>query len=362
MGIASRSLPQLPPPRGEVSALVADRLAAPPDGRALRSRAAESGDPWGEDHQLALYLCYELHYRGFAGVVPQWEWDPALLTLRATLEARFLAAVRDDLGKVPALRDQLEELLVEPPTGSGPSYFLLERGERWQVREYLAQRSLYHLKEADPQAWVIPRLHGRAQAAYVAIEYDEYGGGRPQRKHALLFANMMRDLGLDASYGAYVSAAPAQALGAVNLMSLFGLHREHRGALVGQFAAVEITSPPGSRRLADALERLGASAEGTDFYREHVEADAVHEQLVRREVIDALIEDEPELERDIAFGLAASVRADDRIGEHAVACWKRGRSSLRLPLDDAPDIRIGASTSAGAGIGAGDGAGPLARS
>jgi hypothetical protein len=139
----------------------------------------------------------------------------------------------------------------------------------------------------------------------------------------------------------------------VNLMSLFGLHREHRGALVGQFAAVEITSSPGSRRLAEALERLGASGDGTEFYREHVEADAVHEQLVRREVIGALLEDEPELERDIAFGLAASVRADEQLGERAVTCWRQQRSSLIVPLADAPDAHAGIGTGIGTGAGPG---------
>src|SRR5262249_55452443 len=154
------------------------------------------------------YLCYELHYRGFAGVAPQWEWEPSLLAFRAVLERRFLTAVREDLGAVPPLSEQLEELLVEPPTGSGPSHFLLEHGERWQAREYLAQRSLYHLKEADPQAWAIPRLHGRSQAAFVAIEYDEYGAGHPQRTHSRLFAKMMRDMYLDTGYGAYLALAP----------------------------------------------------------------------------------------------------------------------------------------------------------
>lgn len=336
MGIAAEYLPALPPPRGPVSTLLTERLAAPPDGRGLYSNAVEAGDPMGEDLQLALYLCYELHYRGFAGVAGEWEWEPSLLALRARLEERFLEAMRAELGPVPDLHDQLEELLIEAPTGSGPSYFLLEQGERWQAREYLALRSLYHLKEADPQAWVIPRLHGRSQAALVAIEYDEYGGGHPQRVHSRLFAEMMRDLDLDTAYGAYVAASPAQALAVVNLMSLFGLHREHRGALVGQFAGVEITSSPGARRLTEALGRLGAGESGTRFYREHIEADAVHEQLVRREVIGALLDDEPELEQDVAFGLAASGLADQRLGEHAVAKWRERRSSLLVPLADAP--------------------------
>ena len=63
----------------------------------------------------------------------------------------------------------------------------------------------------------------------------------------------------------------------VKLMSLFGLHHWLRGAAVGHFASTEIASPPGSRRLVEALQRLGAPPQCLAFYREHVEADAVHE-------------------------------------------------------------------------------------
>jgi hypothetical protein len=332
MGITGAP-PALPTVRGPLTEALLRQLTKAP-GAPLP--AAVPGDGWSEDVQLALYLCYELHYRGFRNVDPHWEWDPALLGLRRDLEEAFLDCVRRAAGPVPALAEQLDELLIEPIGGSGPSYYLLEQGERWQAREYLAHRSLYHLKEADPQAWAIARLHGAAQAALVAIEYDEYGGGHPERVHSRLFAEMMADLGLDPGYGHYLDAAPAQALAVVNLMSLFGLHRAYRGALVGQFAAVEITSSPGSERLAQALERLGAGAAGTRFYREHVEADAVHEQLVRRQVIAPLLCEEPDLEDDIAFGLAASSLVDDRLAQHVLACWKEGRSSLRIPLPDAP--------------------------
>jgi Iron-containing redox enzyme len=341
MGITALSPPGLPSARGPLSGALTQALTAAPADDAARDRlrGAElppTGDPWGEDHQLALYLCYELHYRGFARVDPRWEWDPRLLAVRRRLEDALLDSLREQLGPVEELSAQLDALLVEPPTGTGPSHYLLDQGQRWQAREYLAQRSLYHLKEADPQAWAIPRLHGAAQAALVAIEYDEYGGGRPERVHSRLFAEMMADLGLDPAYGHYLDAAPAPALAVVNLMSLFGLHRAHRGALIGQFAAVEITSSPGSERLAAALERLGAGPAGVRFYREHVEADAVHEQLVRHGVIEAAIRDEPGLEADIAFGLAASAFVEDRFAERLLACWRSGGSSLRVPLADGP--------------------------
>ncbi|NJP48751.1 iron-containing redox enzyme family protein [Streptomyces sp. SBST2-5] len=322
--------PQLPEARGPLSAAVLGHLRGtgplpPPGGIA--------GSPvYGDDLQLALYVCYELHYRGFAGVPPELEWDPELLRTRAALEDRFLAALRADATVHQGAEEALAGLLVEPVDGAGVSHFLRDKGELWQIREYAAQRSLYHLKEADPHAWVLPRLRGRAKAAMAAVEFDEYGGGRAERLHARLFADLMTDLGLDTTYGRYLDAACAELLATVNLMSLFGLHRALRGALVGHFATVEITSSPGSRRLAEAMRRTGAGPAAEHFYDEHVEADAVHEQVVRHDVIGGLLEDEPHLEADIAFGVDATEFLEDRLGEALLAHWREGRSSLRTPL------------------------------
>ena len=171
------------------------------------------------------------------------------------------------------------------------SHHLLREGEAWQLREYLAHRSIYHLKEADPQAWVIPRLPPAAKAALVTVEHDEYGAGDPERVHAQLFAAMLRCTGLNDGYGAYLDLAPAPTLAEVNLMSLCGLHRALRGALVGQFATVELTSSPGSDRLVRAMDRMGFTPQASAFYAEHVEADAVHEQLMRRGVLQPLLAD-----------------------------------------------------------------------
>jgi hypothetical protein len=322
--------PRLPTARGPLSAAVARYLrgAGPlpgPDGTA-------DADPYGDDLQLALYLCYELHYRGFAGVPADLEWDPDLLRTRAALEGRFLAALRADTPVHESVQDAIAELLVEPVDGTGVSYFLRDKGELWHLREYAALRSLYHLKEADPHAWVLPRLSGRAKAAMAAVEFDEFGGGRADRVHARLFADLMTDLGLDTTYGRHLDSANAEALVTVNMMSLFGLHRELRGALVGHFAAVEITSSPGSRRLAEAMRRTGAGPAAEHFYDEHVEADAVHEQVVRHDVIGGLLEQEPHLAPDVVFGIDATGHVEDRFGARLLADWQAGRSALRTPL------------------------------
>lgn len=315
----------LPAPRGPLSATVLRMFRCGPPPAARPPGPPGHPDPWGEDLQLALYLCYELHYRGFDKVAAEWEWDPELLGLRRDLEQIFLADLRAETAPVPPLDELLASLLTEPREGTGPSYHLRDHGERWQAREYLIHRSLYHLKEGDPQLWVVPRLTGEARAAFLAIEYNEYGAGRAERAHARLFGEMMADFGLDPTYGRYLNLAAAPALAVVNLMSMFGLHRSLRGALVGQFALAEVTSSPASARLVEAFERLGAGPAGTRFHAEHVEADAVHEQLVRTRVIDAL----PELAQDIAFGIAASALTEQRLADHLLNCWQSGRSSLR---------------------------------
>ncbi|WP_433887616.1 iron-containing redox enzyme family protein [Streptomyces sp. CA-111067] len=328
-----RACPALPAPRGIVSGAV---LSALRDGRPpeVSPHAVAGAEPYGDDLQLALYVLYELHYQGFDGIGDDREWDPDLLRLRAALEGRFLGALRADVPRKASAHEALAGILVEPATddGTGVSHYLQREGQLWQVREYAALRSLYHLKEADPHAWVIPRLHGRAKAAMVAVEYDEFGAGRAEGIHARLFADLMDDLGLDHAYGRHLGSAPAQALCTVNLMSLFGLHRALRGALVGHFAAVEVTSSPGSRRLAEAMRRTGAGPAAARFYDEHVEADAVHEQVVRHELIDPLLAAEPLLDPDVAFGVQATVLLEDLLSAHLLSAWRAGRSALRTPL------------------------------
>jgi len=329
--------PKLPRAVGPLSSAVIDTLQR---GRpALHARPIDvplcEADPYGLDLQLALYVCYELHYRGFAGVNPRWEWNPALLHVRGRLEEAFLGAVRHDVGEIGSgetAAEAMDAISVEPVDGTGPSYYLRDVGTWEQMREYFVHRSLYHLKEADPHAFAIPRLIGQAKASFVAVEFDEYGGGRGAHVHQQLFADLMDAAGLDPAYLAYLEQVPADALASVNLMSLFGLHRELRGASIGHFASIEITSSPGSRRLVDALERMGAPQLCVSFYREHIEADAVHEQVVRTDVVGDLVAREPHLERDVVFGIRARDVVEDRLASHVMACWKAGRSSLRRPL------------------------------
>lgn len=80
------------------------------------------------------------------------------------------------------------------------------------------------------------------------------------------------------------------------------------------------------------MRRADAGEAAVHFYAEHVEADAVHEQVVRREVVGGLLEEEPWLETDVAFGVDATDLLDTRLATETLASWRDGVSSLRTPL------------------------------
>ena len=326
----------LPAPRGPLSEQVGYALTGRggsfTDTLALAKTVAPAGVLVDDDAQIALLSLYELHYRGLQGVSDCWEWEPDLLAVRAVLESRFETEIRDRtcVPDLPRDGDVAGTLfsMTAPQPGPSLSKYLAHRASVEQFREFLIHRSIYHLKEADPHTWAIPRLGGSVKAALVEVQADEYGGGRAERMHASLFARTMRALGLDDSYGRYVDRVPAAVLAGVNAMSLFGLHRRLLGAIVGHLAAFEMTSSLPNRLYGNGLRRLGYDANATLFFDEHVEADAVHEQIAGRDLAGGLAREQPDRAHDILFGAAAGMMLDDLAADHLRSSWDAGNSSL----------------------------------
>jgi hypothetical protein len=338
------SAPMVPPtPRGPVSAALFDVVLRGADPSTFTdlvpgALAASADLPRDEDLQLTLFSLYELQYGGIEGVDDRWEWDPALLRARALIEESYEAVLRDRI-PTPELPAATAEAVAQAlfdftSADSGPSLsrFVAKKATDEQLHEFLIQRSIYTLKEADPHSWAIPRLRGRAKAALVEIQSDEYGGGRPTRVHSAIFANTMRGLGLDTRYGSYVDQVSALPLASLNMMSMFGLHRRLRGCIVGHLAAFEMTSSIPSRFYGNGFRRHGYGEDVTWYFDEHVEADAVHEQIAGRDLAGGLVEAEPALLADVMFGAAACLAVDGWAAEEILAAWSAGETSLRSPL------------------------------
>ena len=344
------------PAVGPISELVRGLLASPSETAATLPPAAAAAvegllegveDPLADDDlQLALYLCFELHYRSFPRVDDEWEWSPGLLAIRAVLERAFITALESELTSHLFVHTANNHEVSIDPEGVGDALFRLEaeddgpslsryierKATLEQFCEFVIHRSLYQLKEADPHSWAIPRIAGPPKTALLEVQGDEYGGGRAERMHSALFAKTMRALGLDDSENAYLSYVPGFTLATVNLMSALGLRRSRRGAIVGHLAMFEMTSAGPNRRYGNAMRRFGFDAEATDFYDEHVEADAVHENIAAYDLAGGLAKAEPELAADVIFGARALLHLEARFAARLLSAWEAGETSLRRSL------------------------------
>ena len=276
-----------------------------------------------EDLQITLWALYELHYRGFDDVDDALEWQPELIELRRSLESTFEHELRDRAPLAGPDGDFADAFFGFVADHDGPSLarFVHQQADREQALELLRLRSIYHLKESDPSAWLVPRLPNTTKAALMELQFDEYGCGDPNRLHAELFARGLDDCGLRAEYGAYIDDVPLEVLEENNAMSLFGLNRRLRGAALGHLAAFEVTSSIPSRRIAQGFGRLGLPESIIGYYTEHVEADAVHEQLAVRTICGSLLDAEPALRDDMFFGAFTCLDLEDRFAHRMLEAW-----------------------------------------
>ncbi|WP_310963755.1 iron-containing redox enzyme family protein [Nocardioides terrisoli] len=308
-----------PKPRGTLSAEVFARIHSDTSLDGLQDLRPDGVD----DEQIVLWAAYELHYQGFEDVADHWEWDPGLIGVRRRLEQDFEGRLAQRLAVVEPGDEPIATLteLVEGHEGPSLARHVQRSATVEQVRELLAHRSVYHLKESDPQTWVVPRLDVAGRAALVELQYDEYGGGDPSRLHAGLFARALQAAGIPSEYGWFVNEAPVEILEMNNAMSLFGLHRRLRGAALGHLAAFEMTSSLPSRWMAQGLRRLGFPEETAEYYDEHVVADAVHEQLVLRSICGPLLGRTPALVGQVLHGAQTCLDLEDRYARRMLTQW-----------------------------------------
>ena len=308
-----------PTARGTLSDRVLDALRNDTTAQLVDAPEPDSA----QDAQLALWVMYEQHHGGFDDVSDELEWDPHLIAVRRRLEQDFEQTLRARTPQAPEPGDFSETFFSFVAEHDGPSLaaHVHRSATAEQVHEFLRHKSIYHLKESDHTTWVIPRVPDPVKAAVMELQYDEYGAGDPNRLHATMFARGMEASGLESSYGAYIDEAPLEVLEQNNAMSLFGLNRRLRAASLGFLAAFEATSSVPSRKIAQGLDRLEFPAEMIEYYTEHVEADAVHEQLAVRTICGALLEDAPALHDDIYFGAWTSMDLEDRYAERMLREW-----------------------------------------
>lgn len=322
--------PLIPWSRGPLSAAVIKALRAEP-GSLGPTPPVHVADPLNDDDlQLALYLCYEVHFRDLTGL--DWEWDLDLLAFRAQLENAVVTQLREEISPLTSRRPvdvvaEIEQLVVTSRTASIATYFR-DGGSLDQLREFCVHRSVAHLREGDAQAFAIARLPRDAKTSLIEIQHFNSGAGHADDSRSTLFAATMIALGLDDSYGSYVEMLPGVTLATANLVSMFSLHRRWRAQLVGQLTSLDMTSAQPREDYRRALERFGVGPAGRRFYDAPGELDAHRGDVARRRLVAGLLRGEPGLGPDVIFGAAAMMLVEENFTRHLLNAWGRERTSL----------------------------------
>jgi hypothetical protein len=90
-----------------------------------------------------------------------------------------------------------------------------------------------------------------------------------------------------------------------------------------------MTSSLPNRRYGQGLRRLGGDEAAARFYDEHVQADAVHEQIAAHDMCGGLTDAQPSLAGDILYGAACSLALERLFAEYVLGCWRKETTSLR---------------------------------
>lgn len=313
--------PPFPLARGPLSQWVINSLY----GRRGTMPRVVGFDAFGDDAQLALYLSYEPHFGPLEHFPEADEWDLQRLAFGQLLEAAFERALRDSVEpvrrdrEIPAILHQL----IEDDDNPSLSRHMEARGTLAEMRDIVMHRSAYQLKEGDAHTFAIPRLGGRAKQLLVGIQAGEYGADAAGRKtHAQLFAETMEGLGLSGVPNSYINDLPGSAFAISNLVSMFGLNRRLRGALVGHLAIFEMTSVEPMRRYASGVERLGLGPDVSRFYRVHTVADVEHETMAV-ELATEIAATEPGMRNDVIFGAQCVLEIERRFAATLFQKWQR---------------------------------------
>ncbi len=275
-----------------------------------------------------------------AAAVRDNEHDLTLIAVRLELERAFEAQLARAVAlpeQPPQAPEQLAGWLTDlalqrklPFDGPGIGAYYRDHATLEQLREVVAQRSLFFLKEPDPWTMVIPSLHGEAKAGLIDLILDEYGWGRHDQMHSTVYARLMARLGLQDGYDHYFDQTSWQLLAGLNYQAMLARHRRLCRRMYGYVFLVEADSPGSMRNYLAAYARLGVQdPEVLTFYELHVDADEGHSDVALNEVIMPVVQAEPEAAAEIARGVLEGRYLHALFSGHLHDRFSAGRSSLR---------------------------------
>lgn len=239
-----------------------------------------------ELHDLSLA---PLHVLGTAR--SQFHGHPSVAELQHRLHSTYLSRVRHRSAHLrDELPDDVEGVRRAAAIARVPRVYSWLRDEAdWEgLIRFLTVEGGPDAGFDDLVAIAQIGIGGAPKVALAENYWDELGCGQLGRVHTELHRRLVQAVDMPRLPR---SVLPTSALDRVALNGVLAINRWMQPELIGALGVLELQAGPRCRAVVGALERLGASDDALDFYREHAETDPRHGKDWLDRVVEPLSED-----------------------------------------------------------------------
>jgi hypothetical protein len=242
------------------------------------------------------------------------------------LEGGFIEALRAEVAEAAAAAptgadafiEWFEALQYEGPGQGDPLFpWLAEKASVGEISWFMEQEAAGEAGFDDLVAYTQVKLPARAKLELARNYWDEMGRGNPKGMHGPMLDVLIETLKLKPS----IDTTVWQSLALANAMTAMATNRRYAWQSVGALGAIELTAPGRSAATAQALRRLGFSAEDRRYFDLHAVLDVKHSEAWNKEALRPLVEEDPRRATAIAEGALMRLKCGER-------CFGRYREHL----------------------------------
>jgi hypothetical protein len=248
------------------------------------------------------------------------ERSPYLLALRHRvetawqaweLEAHHLPTLQREPVRAGLLARAARD--VDAPFSPAGMYFR-DDASLTAYRRLVAIMSVDGLVEASQLSRTLGGVANDVHATMTRLLLEEYGGGRPGRKHSDFFRTMLESLDMATAPEAYLDLVPWEVLACINHSFLLSDRKRLFLRYVGGLLYTEVSVPSAYRAYHAAGERLGLPRTATAYWDLHVKEDARHGPWMLHDVALPLAARYPEDAWELLLGYDQQRRLSARAG------------------------------------------------
>lgn len=199
-----------------------------------------------------------------------------------------------------------------------------------QLREFLTQETPFDIHFGDILAMMLPGVYGRAKAEFSKNFWDEMGRGESANIHRQMRLNMTTAIDVDPDV--HLNNIEMFCLDELRLANMYFKGVFNRSKLfqaIGMMLATELMVPGRLEMQIQGWRRVGVEDSAMAYLLEHTVVDVEHAAGWLNEVVLPLVQKQPDVIQEIAFGMVQRLEYAANVCDHLHAHLGNMRSRMR---------------------------------